>query len=188
MVHDATSHQHEGEFLRHGIWLRSPVYGLEESLALWVYSSIRVPSQLAAGKKVRSVRFARVDIGPEFEVFIQALAAARITFVTRPTHRPHLEDQLVAHARIVTRPALRDAAPFVERRTRLGESNERLAAPVLEAEPVCDIDKDIEIRARLPWRIDRLEQEIDATIRIGHASGFFAPHGHRKVDVGELHG
>ena len=176
MIDDPAGDQREGVVLRDRVGLSPPLHGPQERLALGVDALVIGAGTGGATQQIVAVGFAIIDIGPEIQVLVEPLAAARMLRVARPAHRAHFEDQLVAHPRIIARTPLRDLAPFLESLPGIGERDQRRAVAIREARAPRDLHDDIEVAARLARRFDRLQQQVDAAIGIGDAAGLLAPH------------
>src|SRR6185312_17067793 len=111
VIDHAPGDKHKRVVVGRWVWLAPPLDRLQEGLTFGVDPLVVAAGILVAGQEIGTIAFAVVDYGPEFEILVEALGAARMLLVAGPADRAHFQDQLIRHPRVVARPAFRHLAP-----------------------------------------------------------------------------
>lgn len=82
MLHDAPGHEQEWIILSDRVGLLPPVLWTEESLSFGVDALVVGAGILVSGQEVDPVAFARVDVRPESQIFVEPRGATPMFFVS----------------------------------------------------------------------------------------------------------
>src|SRR6185436_1385027 len=96
----------------------------------------------------------------EDAVSVETRGAFRVLLVAGPLDSPAAHELRVGEAGVVAGSAARARLPGLERALGIAPLDERLAVLVAEVHAARELEQDLEVRARLSRRVDRLLDEM----------------------------